>query len=330
MQSSRTYRPRTFNEVVGQEHVLRKLTKLWQNGKFPNALLFSGQKGIGKTSVARIISVSVQCEHEEFGNPCLACRKKRKNFPIYELNASETTGVKELKEYISGSTSYIIGMGKFKVYVLDEPHRLSDSSQNLLLKKIEDSPKQVLWILCTTRPDKLLDTVRDRCRSCRFAPFGPESTPALVRRLLKKHKSQLSSEALTDVLLEQSVTSGRSIANAVDNYVVGLTPEEAAMVDVVVDVKTKPLCRAVIKGDWAKAAMVLKNVSPSEIRLFRAGVFLYLMAVLLDQADLGARTMTVAEGIMTMTTASYSEIEIQAAFCAVICKLCKLFAGKGL
>lgn len=157
MQSSLIYRPKTFAEVIGQEHVLRKLAKLKSEGKFPNALLLNGQKGIGKTTVARIIAVSVQCKHEEFGNPCLACRRKKTNYPIFELNASETTGVKDLGEFISGSTREIIGMGRYKVYILDEPHRLSDSSQNLLLKKIEDSPRRVLWILCTTRPDKLID-----------------------------------------------------------------------------------------------------------------------------------------------------------------------------
>jgi DNA polymerase-3 subunit gamma/tau len=304
---------------------------LWHEKKFPRALLFFGPSGVGKTTVARIVAVSVQCKHVKgIGEPCLACRKD-KSFPIYELNASKETGRDAVEEFISGSDYDPLTEGTRKVYILDEMHKFSDSAQNLLLKYLEKEDSNVLWILCTTRPEKVLNTLRQRCRSFKFQNLSLEAVKDLVTRLLKKLGSELSAEPLVDELFENRITSGRLIANAVDNYVSGDSPEDAVLVDIDAETKTKPLCRSVVKGDWAGASAILKKAGKSEAKFLRAGVLGYLQEVILNQEDLSDRTSGVAKAMALLTVPVAFDDQSQfAALCSNLYSLCKIFSARSL
>lgn len=330
-QSSKALRPRTFAQVVGQANVLSRLTKLHARDRFPSGLLFHGPSGVGKTTVARIVANSLQCSHREFGKPCRACRRKYKLFPIYELNASKETGKDAVEQFVSGSQYDPFDETHTKVYILDEAHKFSDSAQNLLLKYFEADDSDVIWIICTTKPDAIIETLRQRCRSFKFTGLGLSEVKTLVSRLLTKNDSELGPEPLVDELYENKITSGRLIANAVDNYISGLSPEDAVSVDIEVNVESKPLCRAVVKGDWAVAASILNKSNKSEVRLLKASVTNYLMSILLGDSDISDRTTAVAKALGILSSLHAFDTSGQwAGFAAAMYNLCKIFQGRGL
>lgn len=330
MQSSLKFRPKTFSSVIGQAKVLRLLSQLWKKKKFPNALMFHGPSGVGKSTIARIVARSINCTHSRFGYPCKICRPS-KGFPIYELNASEDTGKDKVKEFVSGSLYGVLIKGTRKVFILDEAHKLSDSAQNLLLKYIENDQSDVLWIICTTRPENILDTLRQRCRSCKCSNFSLEDVKDYTGKLLKLLGSELAPDPLVDELYENRITSGRLIANAVDNYVSGLSPEEAIAVDIEVNIETKPLCRAVTKGDWATTSSILKKSSKTEAKLLKASVLAYLVEIMLNDSEISDRTTAVSKAILQLSNLhSYDAYSQYSGLTATLYQLCKLFKGIGL
>src|ERR1039458_2532675 len=135
MQSSERFMPRTIDEMIGQKKIISRLRGSYKKKKLPYAFMFTGKKGSGKTSLARVIAVSLQCTHQEqFGAPCDKCRLlyKKGKFPIYELDGGLVRSVDDVEKFIERSTSEIVGEGKRKIFIFDEAHRLSGHSQDAL------------------------------------------------------------------------------------------------------------------------------------------------------------------------------------------------------
>lgn len=331
-QSARKYRPRIFKEVVGQKKVLDRLTKLWKSGDFPNAFLFHGPSGVGKTTVAKIVALSVQCNHSKFGKPCRVCRRKKKNFPIYEINASEATGIQEAKQFAGGS-SFGTLYGKYKVYILDEAHMMSKSAQNLLLKYFEpeDEDEEVIWFICTTHADAIIPTLRQRCRVCRFSAFSLDDVKTLVERLLVKKESELSPDALVEEIYENRITSGRLIANAVDNYVAGESPEDAVGVELESEFKIKHLGASLRKGEWDSAQKLLQKIPDSQVRSAKLALLSYFREVLINGSDISARTKDISKVIHKLAVPYATDNLTQsAAFAATCYQLCEIFKQRSM
>src|ERR1700753_2162884 len=126
-------RPKRLSDMVGQEKLAHHIRSHYKKG-LPKAWLFFGSRGLGKTSIARVLALSLQCKHQKkFGEPCDICWKRYKSYPIYELNASDKTGVDDLRSFVEGSDYEVLGRGR-RVYILDEAHQISKAGQNLLLK----------------------------------------------------------------------------------------------------------------------------------------------------------------------------------------------------
>src|SRR6185503_10000650 len=132
-------------------------------GRMPRAWMFIGQSGSGKTTIARILATSLNCTHNEFGDPCSLCLKNSSKFQIHEINAGDISGVDDIREIAVGSQYAPISPTRRRVYILDEAQRISSAAQNLLLKYFEEAPRTTVWIVCTTEPDKILRTLRRRC-----------------------------------------------------------------------------------------------------------------------------------------------------------------------
>lgn len=327
MQSSKKFRPRSLDEMVGQDKIIKRLRGLHKKKKFPHALMFTGGKGSGKTTLARILALSVQCTHQDkFGIPCLACRKNKDRFPIYELNGGKVRGVDDVEKFIETADYDVIGRGKRKVFILDEAHRLSGHAQDILLKPFEDN-SNCLWIICTTRATKIVETLRSRCRQFPLKALNREDSQILVRQLLKKNKSELNVDELVDALIDNKVSSGRLIANAVDDYISGSIAEDAAQVEGVAEVDSKALCRAVVKGDWRDTSQILQKTNDGDIRLLRASVINYLRTILLESVEISDRTKSLAEAIKRLAYVSSAEDSIQlAALGAELYTLCDSFS----
>ena len=181
---ARKWRPKTFEEVIGQDHITRTLKNAIQKNKVAHAYLFTGTRGVGKTTVARIFAKAIMCQNkkDQF-NPCLECESCKAidnstSIDYTEIDGASNNSVENIRDLID-SVQYLPTNGQFKVYVIDEVHMLSVSAFNALLKTLEEPPAHVVFIFATTDPQKLLGTVLSRCQRFDFK--------SVTNEILRKH-----------------------------------------------------------------------------------------------------------------------------------------------
>lgn len=193
----RKYRPQTFTDVVGQEHITETLKGAVISGRLSHAYLFTGTRGCGKTSCAKILAKAVNCEHTVDGNPCNECAACKgiddgSIMDVIEIDAASNNGVDNIRD-LREEANYTPSTVKYRVYIIDEVHMLSVGAFNALLKTLEEPPEHVKFILATTEVHKLPSTILSRCQRFDFKRIAPES---IVGRL--KYVSQIENISLTD------------------------------------------------------------------------------------------------------------------------------------
>ncbi|RLE30230.1 DNA polymerase III subunit gamma/tau, partial [Candidatus Acetothermia bacterium] len=170
----RRWRPQRFSEVVGQPLVTETLRRAVAQGKLAHAYLFSGQRGVGKTSVARILARAVNCLAPEEGEPCNRCDNCRrilagKSLDVVEIDGASNRGIDQIRK-LREEVGYVPAGAKYKVYIIDEVHMLTGEAFNALLKTLEEPPPHVIFIFATTEPHKVPSTVLSRCQAYEFSP----------------------------------------------------------------------------------------------------------------------------------------------------------------
>jgi DNA polymerase III subunit gamma/tau len=185
---ARKWRPKRFAELVGQEHVVRSLSNALDSGRVHHAFLFTGTRGVGKTTIARIFAKSLNCETGVGAEPCGACAvctavDAGRFVDLIEIDAASHTGVDDVRELIDNA-QYMPTRGRYKVYLIDEVHMLSRNAFNALLKTLEEPPEHVKFLLATTDPQKLPVTVLSRCLQFNLKRLTPEQIAAQVRMIL--------------------------------------------------------------------------------------------------------------------------------------------------
>ncbi len=185
---ARKWRPRKFAELVGQEHVVRALTNALDTGRMHHAYLFTGTRGVGKTTIARIFAKSLNCERGQSADPCGECAvctavDEGRFVDLLEIDAASNTGVDDVREVIENA-QYAPSRGRFKVYLVDEVHMLSKNAFNALLKTLEEPPPHVKFLLATTDPQKLPVTVLSRCLKFNLKRLLPEQISGQMRHIL--------------------------------------------------------------------------------------------------------------------------------------------------
>ena len=186
----RKYRPLSFDEVVGQEHVIKTIKNSIKNGKVAHAYLFSGPRGIGKTTIARILAKTVNCKDQKDGNPCNKCEiclsiNQNSFLDMVEIDAATHTQVDKMRDIIE-KINFAPSVGKYKVYIIDEVHMLSKGAFNALLKTLEEPPKHVIFILATTEIHKIPATIISRCQKFDFRRMKVSEITKCLSGIAKK------------------------------------------------------------------------------------------------------------------------------------------------
>ena len=195
----RKYRPKVFSDVYGQDHVTSTLKNEIKNGRISHAYLFTGSRGTGKTTCAKILAKAVNCEHNIDGEPCNECEvcKGLDNGSIYdvvEIDAASNNGVDNIRE-LRDDTNYAPTRGKYRVYIIDEVHMLSTGAFNALLKTLEEPPAHVIFILATTEVHKLPATILSRCQRFDFKRIQPETMAKRLNQVAEAEGITLESDA---------------------------------------------------------------------------------------------------------------------------------------
>lgn len=230
----RTYRPSTFDEIAGQEHITKTFKNALKNNKIAHAYLFSGPRGTGKTSIAKIIAKAVNCEKAPVENPCNECdicRGIENNTisDVIEIDAASNNGVDEIRE-IRDKVKYLPGVGKYKVYIIDEVHMLSISAFNALLKTLEDPPKHVIFILATTEPHKIPATIHSRCQRFDFRGISIPDMVMTLNKIIKIENIGIEKEAIK--VIAESAEGGMRDAISLLDQVVSYTDTNVTVNDV--------------------------------------------------------------------------------------------------
>jgi DNA polymerase-3 subunit gamma/tau len=241
---ARKWRPQRFEEVAGQQHVTRTLGNAIRNGRIPPAYIFSGPRGVGKTTTARILAKALNCEKGPTPEPCNECRICKditagSSLDVLEIDAASNRGIDQIRE-LRETVRYASAGGRYRVVILDEAHQLTDEASNALLKTLEEPPERVLFILATTQPDDLADTIRSRSQHFHFRSLAFQEIVAALEGIAEKEKLVIEDEAIAVVaraaegslrdalsLLEQVIAySGSRIAGDQVRELLGVVPEE--------------------------------------------------------------------------------------------------------
>jgi DNA polymerase III subunit gamma/tau len=237
---ARKYRPQKFSEVIGQEHVTRTLQNAIEQGRTAHGYIFSGHRGIGKTTVARILAAALNCRSKDrpVPEPCGLCEscieiRAGNSVDVIEIDAATNRGIDEIRE-LREAARYRPARDRFKIYILDEAHQITDAAFNALLKTLEEPPDHIVFMLATTQPEDIPQTIRSRCQHFSFRAVKFDEIVGQLRDLLKREKIEADEDALAllaeagdgsmrDALsiLDQAIasSSGKLTADSVRNLV---------------------------------------------------------------------------------------------------------------
>ena len=291
----RKWRPQTLSEVVGQEPVTRTLRSALENGKVAHAYLFCGPRGTGKTSTGRILAKAVNCPNQVHGEPCNTCDicksiTEGKSLDIIEIDAASNRGiddVRSLREKVNYAASY----ARYKVYIIDEVHMLTEPASNALLKTLEEPPPHVIFILATTEPHKVLPTLTSRCQRFNFRRLSQTAIIDKLTLICQKEDIHAGPESLK-LIAHAAIGSLRDAENILQQLLayhgnqIDFDQVQIAL-GISSDPRVKQLAKHIISKDIPAGLRVINSVNSDgiDLRQFNLGLIEYLRGLLLAKSQ---------------------------------------------
>ena len=278
----RKYRPQSFDDIVGQKHITTTLVHQIQSGNISHAYLFTGSRGTGKTSTAKIFAKAINCQNPQNGSPCGECEVCRalsdpNNMDIVEIDAASNNRVDEVRD-IREKVKFMPVSAKYKVYIIDEVHMLTESAFNALLKTLEEPPKHIVFILATTEVQKLPATIISRCMRFDFHLLDDSVLKTHLKRIFEREKISCDEDSYSLIVksAQGSVRDMLSIAEGIVSYTGGNITKDQVMdvlgttdhdtnLEIVGSLYQKDVGRAISLLDGAKKSGKNMNIVAKDI-----------------------------------------------------------------
>ncbi|HUQ17963.1 MAG TPA: DNA polymerase III subunit gamma/tau, partial [Candidatus Saccharimonadales bacterium] len=290
----RRYRPQTFSEIVGQDHVTRTLRNAIAGGQVAHAYLLAGARGIGKTSIARIIAKAVNCPKAKDGDPCDRCEscvaiRDGRFLDLFEIDAASNRGIDDMRE-LREKVRFAPSMGQYKVYVIDEAHQLTPEAFNSLLKTLEEPPPHAIFVLATTESQKIPATIVSRTQRFDLRRITHAAMVEQLAAIAKAEKVKVEPAALEAISrhAQGSLRDAESIFDQVETFAGGAVT--LADVDALLGSsdweETAALFDALITNDSAAAIILVRGLVDDgrDLRLFVKRAIDHVRALVLVRA----------------------------------------------
>jgi len=306
----RKWRPQTLSEVVGQDPVTQTLRHAVESAKTAHAYLFCGPRGTGKTSTARILAKAVNCPDGAGGEPCNACDTCRsiaegRALDVIEIDAASNRGIDEIRS-LREKANYAPSLARYKVYIIDEVHMLTEAACNALLKTLEEPPPHVIFVLATTEAHKVLPTIVSRCQRFNFHRLRQPDIVNKLKLICKKEKIRIEAPSL-DLIARAATGSLRDAENILQQMIayygnrIELDQIQAEL-GTGWDSRVRELARCVVGRDVAAGLRIVNdlNIDGVDLRQFNLGLVEYLRGLLLIRSGCGEALDITGEDLAEM------------------------------
>lgn len=298
---ARKWRPKSFDEVLGQEHIATTLKNAISLNRVAHAYLFSGPRGIGKTSTARILARALNCEKGPLPQPCNSCESCReisegRSLDVMEIDGASNRGIDQVRQ-LRESVKFAPAKGRFKVYIIDEVHQITTDGFNALLKTLEEPPPHVKFIFATTEAHKVLPTILSRCQRFDFKPLLLSFIVEKLKRIIEVEKLNVSEEALLYIARAAagSMRDAESILDQLTSFCSGQVKAETVteMLGVLGFEALKEISQKIIERKTTEALMLVEEIinGGKDLSQFIAGLMEHfrniLIAKVVDNAGAG-------------------------------------------
>lgn len=320
---SLSMRPKTLQECVGQEELVKALEHQVSVGRIPHFYILHGPIGSGKTTFARILALALQVG-PKYPNPFDIpddVWKSFKRYDIQEINAANQNGIDDVRALVERMRYLPIAPSKAKVVILDEAHQLTTAAQNALLTETEDVAKHVYYIFCTSNLSKIIPALQRRAYMISPKSLTTDEVYSLLEKAAEEAAFLDDIKPLYDALYIQSVSSPGLVLQAAEKFFSGIPATESVTNFQIGKFDSLAICKSVTKGDWKESSKMLKDLTKDEVVTMKLCILGYMKAILLKSSGQKASTMARAIRILA------DDNDMLARFLANVCLTCETISG---